>query len=147
MSAPDRQGRPSAVSAADLLTIAGMFTSVFGASQPWGIYTPAASVTATAVYVSHASHTINGFETGAGAFSAGWICVVAGVVCAALLLIAPTERERVFFLVVQVCLGSTVLALACYHVGPYLGVYLAIAGGLLLLAGGVIRYGNLRVES
>lgn len=127
-------------STGEWLTLFGMVSVVMSASQPWVKVTPPALTSAAAAYMTRTTRLEAGFEVKLGPVNVGYAAVAAGVICALMLLNTPTAAQKRPFLIVQTILSAAVLGLACYHAGPYLGIYLAAAGALMLLAGGVLRY-------
>lgn len=146
MNLPDTTaGRRTFLTRGEWMTLFGMVLCVVSPALTW-TYEPPKTVTAfAAVYVARYTRgrfDRPGFDVRMGPVSVGWVVVVCAVVCAALLLLNPGAKERRLYLALQVALGLLVLALAVAHLGAYGGIVLAILGGVLLIAGGVFRYGG-----
>jgi hypothetical protein len=130
------------VSPGEWLTLLGMVLCVVSPRLPWAISVPQAIVPSAfaAVYVRRLARPVTAFELDLGRLSVGWVVIIAAVTCACLLLWEPHHRQRPFFATIQIVLALTIASLAALHIGPFLGVFVAILGALLLLGGAVARY-------
>ena len=124
----------------DWLTLAGMGFNVASASSAWGSQHPKLIDAATAIYIKKIGRVHNGFDFTIGKFSVGWIIVFAALTAASLLLWDAYGEHRIWMQRIHAGTGILTLVLALLHIGPYLGVWLAIAGGGLLLYSGMERY-------
>jgi hypothetical protein len=122
------------------MTLLGMIAVVMSAAQSWQKFVPPKATTVPAIFVSRSSHEVPGYELKLGALNVGWMVVLAAVVCGALILFTPSASEKRNYLWLQTALSAFVLGLACYHFGPFSGIYLAIGGSIFMLIGGVLRY-------
>src|SRR5579871_1889943 len=136
--------RPGCLSGGEWITLLGMVLAVMSAALTWSYDPPQTSSVVGAVYI--AQHTGNayyrtGYDLRIGGIRVGWAVVSSATVCGTLLLFHPYRRVRYLFLTLQVVLGLAVVALAILHRGPHMGILAATIGGMLLVLGGVLRYG------
>jgi hypothetical protein len=129
----------------ELMTLGGLILTVMSAALTWANVPPKLSTMAAAAYVAkfqRDAYLTNGYGLKLAGISVGWIVVLASLAAGSLMLFTPTPEQRRKFLIGQVAAGIVIFALAILHVGPYWGIFMALAGSALMIAGGVMRYGG-----
>lgn len=123
------------------MTLAGMIVCVMSAALYWTRQAaPPSSSAIAAFYINQRAHAVNGYDLTMGPISVGWIVVLCAVLCGLLLLVQPADGKMMQFRSLQVGLSLVILSLAVLHMGLFAGVIAALAGGVLLLCGAILRY-------
>ena len=123
-----------------LLILLGMILAVSSAGLTWRIEKTQAPGGIPAFVVVQPTQQLSGFALPMGWLKVGWAVVICAVACGAILMFPPRDSDRKLFLRLHTGLASLILILALVYIGPFPGVALALSGGLLLVAGGVLNY-------
>ena len=135
------QDRKSCLTSGEWVTLLGTICTVLSPAFDWQYDKPKSFSAVGTLYIEREMNGSAFYKTGFE-IHIGWIVALCGVVCGALLLLAPKGVERRVWLVLQVALGLTVLVLAIQHIGLLAGDILGLIGSVLLIVGGVLRYGG-----
>ena len=124
-----------------IVTLIGLLLVALGAALPWGqAEFEGLPIGALPVYVSPSAPLRTGFAVKIGWMSAGWLVVTLAVICAALLLFAPNEKERAHLFRIQTACAAGILVVVLLHAGLYAGILLTGLGACTLIAGAIARY-------
>lgn len=124
----------------EVLTLIGLGLVVVSAAMTWGQEAPPVTSMVGVVFSENRNFYRNGYELKMGWMRVGWAVVICAVACGSLLLFEPSGKEKRAFFAIQVALGGIIIALALLHIGPYIGVFLALLGGACLIAGAAVKY-------
>src|SRR5207249_4376751 len=107
------------------------------AGLPWARMTPAEQPLASlpALYVNQSELIRRGFDVKLGWLSVGWMVVLCGVTCAALLLWSVGTLPAPGVARTQLGLGGLILAVSILHLSLMTGVLLTAAAGVLIITG------------
>ena len=124
------------------LTLIGMATVVISAALIWGRSSPNVNIPGTigVVYRNKLTHNETAYDIQFGRLSLGWVIVTGAVICASLLLLDPSAKEKRLFQMVHAAISIGIITVALLHIGPHPGVIAGTLGGIVLLAGAILRY-------
>jgi len=127
----------------EMLTLAGVVLSVMSAANTWSIVPAKIGSTAAATYVAayqRSAYPTSAYGLSLGGINVGWIVVLAALAVGSLLLFnaGPIQRSR--FFAGQFAAGLLILGLAIRYLSLHAGTLMAMAGGIALMAGAVLRY-------
>jgi hypothetical protein len=131
-------------SAGEIVNLLGVVFLVMSAAYPWEKQKPLILPNGGALYVASHVRLLTGYDIALGPTSVGWVVVLCALICGALLLFTPSNKENVLFFVVQVAISLFGLCLVVLHFGVTAGALGALAGVIFLLSGAVLRYQQMK---